>query len=315
MWTRTHTTAAMSVRNWSQRGTGPDQKGVSQPRQQSRRALTSSRARASCRCPPQRHGKRRRRRIRGEDQSPSPPDGVLPNDREDGAVSFGKASTICWAVHSAVGCSVTFKGTTRRRWWASTTRTKNTRRLTVGTVKKSRATRSRRWLARNVRQVWDGGVCRFGRSRETVRSATSIPSFCSSPWIRGAPHRGFAAAIRVTRAVISALTGGRPPVGRLESLVQCARKRRRCHRNTVSGATITRAALHSVQTLASQTHRRRSVRRSRGRVTVLLYTASWWRKARFSRANCRWPPQRNGKRRSRWSSVVIMERDSGRIRD
>ena len=23
-----------------------------------------------------------------------------------------------------------------------------------------------------------------------------------------------------------------------------------------------------------------------------LYTASWWRKARFSRANCQWPPQR-----------------------
>ena len=162
----------------------------------------------------------------------------------------------------------------------------------MGTVKKSRATRSWTWLARNVRQVWDGGVCRFGRSRETVRSATSIPSFCSSPWMRGAPHRGFAAAIRVTRALISALAGGRPPVGRRDSLVQCARKRRRCHRTTVSGATITMAALHPVQTLASPTHRRRSARRSRGRVTVLLYTASWWRKARFSRANCRGPPQR-----------------------
>src|SRR6516165_2059773 len=175
-------------------------------------------------------------------------------------------------------------------------------------------TRSRTWLARNFRQVWEGGVSRFGRSRETVHSATSIPSFCSSPWIRGAPHRGFAAAIRVTRALISALAGGRPPVGRRDSLVQCARKRRRCHRSTVSGATITRAALHPVQTLASQTHRRRSVRRSLGRGTVLLYTASWWRKARFSRANCRWPPQRNGKSRSRWSSVVIMKRDSRGVR-
>src|SRR6516162_3486793 len=175
-------------------------------------------------------------------------------------------------------------------------------------------TRSWTWLARNVRQVWDGGVCRFGSSRETVRSATSMPSFTSSPWMRGAPHKGFAAAIREIRALIAALTGGRPTGGRPESLVQCARKRRRCHRRTVSGATITRAALHPVQTLASQTHRRRSVRRSLGRVTVLLYTASWWRKARFSRANCRWPPQRNGKSRSRWSSVVIMERDSRRVR-
>ena len=50
-------------------------------------------------------------------------------------------------------------------------------------------TRSRTWLAGNVRHVWDGGVRRFESSRETVRSATSIPSFCSSPWIRGAPQR------------------------------------------------------------------------------------------------------------------------------
>ena len=32
----------------------------------------------------------------------------------------------------------------------------------------------------------------------------------SSPWIRGAPHKGFVSAIRLTRAAISALTGGRP---------------------------------------------------------------------------------------------------------
>jgi hypothetical protein len=40
-----------------------------------------------------------------------------------------------------------------RRWWASTTRTKRTRRRAVGTVKKSMATTSRTWLVRNVRQV------------------------------------------------------------------------------------------------------------------------------------------------------------------
>src|SRR5437016_13649385 len=44
---------------------------------------------------------------------------------------------------------------------------------------------------------------------------------------------GFAATIRLTRASISALTGGRPPVGPAESLVQYSRKRRRCHRRTV----------------------------------------------------------------------------------
>jgi hypothetical protein len=70
----------------------------------------------------------------------------------------------------------------------------------VGTVKKSIETRSRTWLVRNVRQVCDGAVRRFGITLETVRSATSIPSFKSSPWILGAPHRGFASAIRLTRA-------------------------------------------------------------------------------------------------------------------
>src|SRR2546426_363202 len=144
-------------------------------------------------------------------------------------------------------------------------------------------------------------------SRETLRSATSMPSLRSSPWILGAPHRGFAAAISLTRAVISALTGGRPPVGRPESWVQCSRKRRRCHRRTVAGVTITRDCRHPAQTLASPTQKRRSVVRSLGRGFVLLYTASCWRKARFSRASWRWPPQRNGRTRSSWSKKVIIE--------
>jgi hypothetical protein len=117
-------------------------------------------------------------------------------------------------------------------------------------------------------------VRRFVSSRETVRSATSMPSLSSSPWILGAPQRGFAAAMRVTRVLISALTGGRPPVGRPERRVQYARKRRRCHRRTVVGDTMTSACLHPVQTLASPTQKRRSVVRSRGRGAVLLYTAS-----------------------------------------
>ena len=89
-------------------------------------------------------------------------------------------------------------------------RTKSTRRPAVGTVKKSRATRSRTWLARNVRQVCDAGEPRFGSSRETVRSATSIPSLRSSPWILGAPHKGLVAAIVLMRAAVSARIGGRP---------------------------------------------------------------------------------------------------------
>ena len=111
---------------------------------------------------------------------------------------------------------------------------------------------------------------RFGSSRETVRSATSMPILRSSPWILGAPQRGFAVARRVIRALIWALTGGRPPVGRPERLVQYSRKRRRCHRSTVSGVTITIGGLHPAQTLASPTQKRRSVLRSGGRVTVRL---------------------------------------------
>jgi hypothetical protein len=51
--------------------------------------------------------------------------------------------------------------------------------------------RSSKWFVRNVRQVCDGTVGRLGRSRETVRSETAIPSFSNSPWIRGAPQRRF----------------------------------------------------------------------------------------------------------------------------
>src|SRR5438445_1453033 len=148
---------------------------------------------------------------------------------------------------------------------------------------------------------------RFGISRETVRSATSIPSFRSSPWIRGAPHRGFAVAMRVIKVLISAGTAGRPPVEQPESLLQYSRKRRRCHRRTVSAVTITRGCLHPAQTLASPIQKRRSVVRSLGRGVVLLYTASCCRRARFSTASWRWPPKRNGRSRSTWSKRVIIE--------
>jgi len=99
-------------------------------------------------------------------------------------------------------------------------------------------------------------------------------------------------------------------VGQPESLVQCSRKRRRCHRRTVAGVTITRECLHPAQTLASPTQKSRSVVRSFGRVTDLLYTASCWCRARFSRASWRWPPQRNGTSRRRWSRRVIIEQGS-----
>jgi hypothetical protein len=83
-------------------------------------------------------------------------------------------------------------------------------------------------------------------------------------------QRGFAAAMRVMRALISALTGGRPLVVRLESWAQYSRKRRRCHRRTVSGVTIRRDCRYPAQTLASPTQKSRSIVRSLGRVAVRL---------------------------------------------
>ena len=62
----------------------------------------------------------------------------------------------------------------------------------------------------------------------------------------------------------------RPPLERPESWVQYLRNRRRCHRRTVSGVTITRACLHPAQALASQIQKSRSVGRSLGRVVVRL---------------------------------------------
>jgi hypothetical protein len=60
-----------------------------------------------------------------------------------------------------------------------------TRRRAVGRVKKSMETRSPTWLARNVRQVGEGRRRCFGMRRDTVRSAKGMPSFRSSPWMRG----------------------------------------------------------------------------------------------------------------------------------
>ena len=80
---------------------------------------------------------------------------------------------------------------------------------------------------------------------------------------------------------------GRPTSGRAARELQYSRKRRRCHRRTVSAVTITRGCLHPAQTLASPIQKRRSVVRSLGRAVVLLYTASCCRRARFSIASWR----------------------------
>src|SRR5919108_37034 len=69
--------------------------------------------------------------------------------------------------------------------------TKSTLKVTVGTVKKSHATRSWTWLVRNAFHVGEDGLRTFGRYFSTVDFATSMPSFRSSPTMRGEPQVGF----------------------------------------------------------------------------------------------------------------------------
>src|SRR5437870_6534009 len=112
-----------------------------------------------------------------------------------GALPQGNASTSCYAVHSEVGWAVTLKWSRRRRSCAKTIKTYRTRKVTVGTTKKSVETNCCTWFSRKVRQVWEGGLHWRPMYFATVAWDTSIPILSSSPWIRGAPQRGFALLI------------------------------------------------------------------------------------------------------------------------
>src|SRR5215470_14586756 len=193
------------------------------------------------------------------------------------------------AVQAAVGCSVTLKCNTRRRSYANTMNTYSTRKVAVGTVRKSIETNSRKWLSRNVRQVCDGGFLPLGISRETDLSEISIPSLSNSPWMRGAPHSGLACVICLIRALIWELAEGRPPIFRRDSLVQKSRKPLRCQPMTVSGLTMSKEARHSSQIRDNQTQNTRSFVLITDRFWVRFRMASCCRKARFSRAKLHRP--------------------------
>jgi hypothetical protein len=66
---------------------------------------------------------------------------------------------------------------------------------TVGTVKKSKATTSFIWVLRNVFHVGEGAFRKHGLYFSTGDWATSMPSFRSSPTMRGGPQVGFACHI------------------------------------------------------------------------------------------------------------------------
>src|SRR5467141_1545181 len=99
--------------------------------------------------------------------------------RYRGPSSSAHASSSWRAVHSAVGCSVTLRCTSRRLLWVSITSTNRTRQVAVGTVKKSNAIRSGAWFFKNVRHACDGGLRGRTMYFETVACETVRPSFNS----------------------------------------------------------------------------------------------------------------------------------------
>ena len=121
-----------------------------------------------------------------------------------------------------------------------------------------------------------------------------------------------AAAILRTRCLTSELTPGRPDHLRLESHDQKSRKARRCQDTTVSGFTMIKAPRQFFQVIESHIQNRRSPFRSRGRGQCRLYTASCWRRARFSKAISPRLPGKMRRRISEQNSVNMGSRMRGR---
>ena len=108
------------------------------------------------------------------------------------------------------------------------------------------------------------------------------PSFKSSPWIRGAPHRVFSRDIRRTRWRISLDTGGRPGSPRRDFHVQKSLNPLRCQPMTVSGLTITSAWRQPGHRQDRMTQKTLSAFRSNGRGLFRFRTATCCRRARIS---------------------------------
>ena len=106
----------------------------------------------------------------------------------------------------------------------------------------------------------------------------AIPSFSNSPWIRGAPHRKFSAAMRRIRSRDDESIRGLP--GRLARRRQRRRTPSRCHRSTGAGWTSTSASLHRGHNHRNNSQSRRSAARKRR--CERARTPSWWRRASVS---------------------------------
>src|SRR4029077_16436925 len=85
---------------------------------------------------------------------------------------------------------------------------KSRRNEIVGTTNISIAAIPSAWLRRNVLQPWDGGSRRLTMYLATLVCPISMPSLRSSPWIRGAPHRGLAMLIsRISLRIFNGTVG------------------------------------------------------------------------------------------------------------
>ena len=158
--------------------------------------------------------------------------------------------------------------------------------MIVGTVKKSIAAMASRWFRKNVtHRCARSGVRGTRRShRETVGSEISKPGLSSSPWMRGAPHVGFSAAMRKIKARISLLTGFRPPgLCTREMSRQYMRNPARCQPTTVRGVTRMSGFFQPAHSLRNtiQNNFCRALTRRRGRLA--RKAKSCWRRAKFSR--------------------------------
>src|SRR5437016_7970216 len=138
----------------------------------------------------------------------------------------------------------------------------------------------------------------------TLVSPMSMPSFSSSPWMRGAPHPGFSRHILRIRSRISRATTGRPARPRRTFQVQNRRNPLRCQATTVSGLTMASVERQSRQIRESPTHNRRSSGVNWRRFLAdRNSTPIWWRRARFSS----WRAARERKIEPRAASSLITE--------
>ena len=143
---------------------------------------------------------------------------------------------------------------------------------------------------------------------------TSIPSLRSSPWMRGAPQKGFAKRISRISCRTSRRTLGLP--GRRRDFQrQKVRNPARCHRTIVSGRTIVTASRTVGASRYSNTKIKRSKDVRAGRLGALRRrTFNWWRSAITSPSSELLDRKRSRRihlSRLRSSSTRRSSRDSG----